>query len=36
MLNGEGCQELDWLHLDTSHDATVLDDVPKDMHMLVG
>jgi hypothetical protein len=37
VLNGEGCQELGRLHdLATSHDATVLEDVPEDMHKLAG
>jgi hypothetical protein len=37
MPNDEGCQELGRLHdLATSHDATVLEDVPEDMHKLVG
>jgi hypothetical protein len=32
MLNGEGCQELGQLHdLATSHNATVLEDVPEDV-----
>jgi hypothetical protein len=37
MLNGEGSQELSRLHdLAASHDAAVLEDVPKDMHKLAG
>jgi hypothetical protein len=37
MLNGEGCQELDWLHdLVGSNDALVLEEVPEDMHKLAG
>jgi hypothetical protein len=37
MLNGKGCQELGWLHdLAGSRDATVLADVPEDVHKLAG
>jgi hypothetical protein len=37
MLNGEGCQELGWLHdLAGSRDAMVLEDIPEDVHKLVG
>jgi hypothetical protein len=37
MLNGEGCRELDRLRcLAASHDATILEDVPEDVHKLVG
>jgi hypothetical protein len=37
MLNGEGCWELNWLlDLAASHDAAILEDVPKDMHNLAG
>jgi hypothetical protein len=35
MLHGEGCQELNRLHeLVASCDAVVLENVPKDVHML--
>jgi hypothetical protein len=37
MLNGKGCQELGWLHdLAGSRDAMVLEDIPEDVHKLVG
>jgi hypothetical protein len=37
MLKGKGCQELSQLRdLAASHDATVLEDVPVDVHMLAG
>jgi hypothetical protein len=37
MLNDEGCQELGRLHdLAGSRDAAVLEDVPMDVHKLVG
>jgi hypothetical protein len=37
MLNGEGYQELGRLHdLAGSSDASVLEEVPEDMHKLVG
>jgi hypothetical protein len=37
MLNGEGCQELGRLDdLATSCDATMLEDVPEDVHKLAG
>jgi hypothetical protein len=37
MLSNEGCQELSCLHkLATSHDTSVLQDVPDDMWKLVG
>jgi hypothetical protein len=37
MLNGEGCQELGQLRdLAGSHNAVVLEDVPRDVHKLAG
>jgi hypothetical protein len=37
VLHSEGCQELNRLHeLVASRDAVVLEDVPEDMHKLVG
>jgi hypothetical protein len=37
MLNGEGCQELNWLRNPAAfHDVAVLGDVPEDVHRLVG
>jgi hypothetical protein len=37
MLHSEGCQELNRLHeLVASRDVAVLEDVPEDMHRLVG
>jgi hypothetical protein len=37
MLNDEGCQELNRLRdLTASRDAAILEDVPEDMHKLVG
>jgi hypothetical protein len=37
MLNGEGCQELGWLHdLAASHSTAILEDVLEDVHKLAG
>jgi hypothetical protein len=37
MLNGKGCQELTQLRdLATSRDITILEDLPDDVHRLVG
>jgi hypothetical protein len=37
MLNGEGCQEMGWLHdLVGSHNTVVLENDPEGVHKLVG